>query len=250
MEQGAYTPLQGKVCIVTGAGSGIGKCVSQTFAGSGAAVIAVVHREAEWIAEWNASGNNEIIPYIGDVCDSAFVRQLVADVKARFGRLDALVNVAGIVTYEMLAMVSKDTMRQMFEVNVFAVIELMQYASRVMQRQKSGSIVNIASVVGAQGAAGQLSYSASKGAVIAATKSAAKELAPYGVRVNAVAPGMIATERLSAVAAAKFPQRVEQIRMGRMGTPCEVADACLFFASDASVYVTGQILGVDGSFNP
>ena len=117
-----------------------------------------------------------------------------------------------------------------------------------MCRQRSGSIINISSIVGEKGVSGQLAYSASKGAVIAATKSAAKELASYGIRVNAIAPGMIATERLSAVAESKFPERIRQIGMGHMGTPDDVANACLFFASDMSQYVTGQILGVEGSF--
>ncbi len=249
MSENSSALLKEKICIVTGAGSGIGKCVASSFAEAGAQVVAVVHKKGQdWIEEWNQSGKTPITAYSADVTNSSDVRQLITDTRKNFGRLDVLVNVAGIVTYEYLAMISKESMRNMFEVNVFALIELMQYASRIMTRQNSGSIVNIASIVGEKGAAGQLAYSASKGAVIAATKSAAKELAASGVRVNAIAPGMIATERLSAVASSKFPDRVEQIRMGRMGTPQDVANACLFFASELSAYVTGQILGVEGSF--
>lgn len=242
--------LEGKVCLVTGAAKGIGRCVAESFAREGAQVIAVARQsEVEWISLHNAENENKIRLFSADITDSEAVRELIGTVRKEFGRIDVLANVAGMVTYEMLAMVSKDKMRQMFEVNVFALIELMQYASRLMSRQKSGSIINIASIVGDKGAAGQLSYAASKGAVIAATKSAAKELAASGVRVNAIAPGMIATERLSAIAGEKFPEKVAQIRMGRMGSPQDVADACLYFASDLSCYVTGQILGVEGSFN-
>lgn len=202
----------------------------------------------EWVSEWNSKFPNKIKDYTVDITNSDAIREMIANIRKEYGRIDVLVNNAGIVTYEMLSMVSKQTMREMFEVNVFALIELMQYVSRVMCRQRSGSIINISSIVGEKGVSGQLAYSASKGAVIAATKSAAKELASYGIRVNAIAPGMIATERLSAVAESKFPERIRQIGMGHMGTPDDVANACLFFASDMSQYVTGQILGVEGSF--
>jgi 3-oxoacyl-[acyl-carrier protein] reductase len=134
----------------------------------------------------------------------------------------------------------------MIEVNVVALIHLMTLVSRIMQRQQNGSIINMASMVGVKGAKGQLSYSATKGAVIAATKSAAKELADYHIRVNAIAPGMVGSERFKAVLSEKFAQKINDIPFGRLATPEEVAKLCLFLASDNSSYITGQIIGIDG----
>lgn len=134
----------------------------------------------------------------------------------------------------------------MFEVNVVALIYLMQLVGRVMQRQQGGSIINMASMVGQKGAAGQLAYSATKGAVIAATKSAAKELATSKIRVNAVAPGMVGTERFQNVLKEKFNEKINDVPFGRLAEPEEVANLCLFLASDASSYITGQVIGIDG----
>ena len=156
---------------------------------------------------------------------------------------------AGIVSYEMMSMIDYNKLRKMFDVNVIALINITQTVARVMARQKSGSIINMASIVGLQGAKGQLSYSATKGAVISVTKSAAKELCESGIRVNAIAPGMISSERFQNVMQEKFSNRIETVGFGRLGTPDEVADAFLFFASDESSYITGQVLAVDGCIN-
>ena len=146
----------------------------------------------------------------------------------------------------MLGMISKDNLRRMFEVNVFAMIEMMQYASRLMERNNGGSIINMASIVGTHGAAGQLAYSAAKGAVVALTKSAAKELAHNNIRVNAVAPGMVATKRLVAEMSGRFEDKTNNIGLGRMASPDDIANAFAFLASDSAAYISGQILGVDG----
>ena len=232
--------LQDKVCLVTGAGKGIGRAVAEVFSGHGATVYAAAR-------DTSSLDNGAMIPLLLDVTDSAGVRAAISEIKKTHKRLDVLVNNAGIVSYEPLAMASKGNMRKMFDVNVFALIELMQYASRIMVRQGSGSIINISSIVGVKGAAGQLAYSASKGAVIAATKSAAKELAPTGVRVNTVAPGMVDTKRFCAEMTGRFPEKINCIGMGRLAEPDEIANACLYLASDLASYVTGQIIGVDGS---
>ena len=137
----------------------------------------------------------------------------------------------------------------MFRVNVIAVIELIQLASRLMARTGGGSIVNIASVTAVLGSPGQVAYSATKGAVISLTKSAAKELAPLSIRVNAVAPGIVRTERFAELYESngdKIDQRIQRIALGRLGTPQDVANACAFLASDRASYISGQILGVDG----
>ncbi len=238
--------LENKVCLVTGAARGIGKEIAQMFASEGAVVYAA-DIMLEPLEEWTKASGSNIIPAELDATDSSAVKGIIMRIKKEQGRIDVLVNNAAIITYELLAMVSKDTMRKMFEVNVFATIELMQYASRIMVRQNSGSIINIASIVGVNGAAGQLSYSASKGAIISATKSAAKELAPNKIRVNAVSPGMVGTDRFNAVLNEHFSERTECIGMGRLGTSEDIAKACVFLASDLSEYITGQILGVDGS---
>lgn len=231
--------LRDKICIITGAARGIGRSIAEVFASEGAIVYALdVIEGAE---------SDGILPSICDICDFSAVRNRVMDIKKAHGRIDVLVNCAGIVTYELLSMIDFDKLRKMFDVNVIALINLMQLCSRVMSRQKSGSIINIASMVGKQGAAGQLAYSATKGAVISATLSASKELASSHIRVNAVAPGMVATERFSQVMQANFEEKANDIRWGRLAWPDEIAKACLFLASDMSEYITGQVMGVDGS---
>ena len=161
----------------------------------------------------------------------------------------ALVNNAGVVFNRKLGMIVREETELMFRVNVIAVIEMIQLASRLMARTGGGSIVNIASVTAVLGSPGQVAYSATKGAIIALTKSAAKELAPQGLRVNAVAPGIVKTERFAELYEAsgdKIDQRIQKIALGRLGTPQDVANACAFMASDRSSYISGQILGVDG----
>ena len=233
--------LAGKVALVTGAGRGIGSCIAQRLAREGAVVYALDIPSREFDPDCLAVAK----PVHADVTDSDAVCDVVMQIKKEQGHLDVLVNNAAIITYEPLAMVSKEHMRRMFEVNVFAVIELMQYASRIMARQKSGSIINMASIVGKKGAAGQLIHSASKGAVISATLSAAKELAASGVRVNAIAPGMVGSERFKNEVQ-RFSQKIEDIRVGRIAEPEEIASAIAFLASDDASYITGQIIGMDG----
>jgi len=237
--------LTDKVCLVTGANKGIGRAIAARFASEGATVYANARSEGSLagLIEEHPS----IIPIYFDVTDGAAAKQAIMQIKSGHQRLDVLVNNAGMVTYEMLSMIDFDVFRTMFEVNVVGTLQLMQLASRLMSRQKSGSIINMASIVGAEGSKGQLSYAATKGAVIAATKSAAKELAPLNIRVNAVAPGMVATERFTEVFERSFSDRLDQVGMGRLATPDEVANVCVFLASDMSTYVTGEILGVNGS---
>ena len=165
------------------------------------------------------------------------------------GRIDVLVNNAGVVFNRKMGMIMREETELMFRVNVIAVLELMQMVARFMARNKSGAIVNIASVTAVLGSPGQVAYSATKGAVIALTKSAAKELAPQGIRVNAVAPGIVKTERFAELYEAtgdKIDERINRIALGRLGTPEDVADACAFLASERASYISGQVLGVDG----
>jgi 3-oxoacyl-[acyl-carrier protein] reductase len=165
------------------------------------------------------------------------------------GRIDVLVNNAGVVFNKKIGMILRPETELMFRVNVIAVIEMVQLVSRLMQRNGGGSIVNIASVTAVLGSPGQSAYSATKGAIMSFTKSAAKELAPLGIRVNAVAPGIVKTERFAELyeqSGEKIDARIQRIALGRLGTPEDIAHACAFLGSDRAAYISGQILGVDG----
>ena len=242
--------IKNKVCIVTGAAGGIGRRIAETFSAAGCVVYAVdIQREKldEWVIEWNSSNkNHKIYPVIVDLCDSKLLREMIMDIYKIHKKIDILINNAAVISYEFLSMVSIEKMKTMFQVNVFSLIEMMQYASRVMTKSRSGCIINIASMVGVKGVIGQFSYSVSKGAVVTATKSAAKELAQDNIRVNAVAPGMVGTERFNKVMSENFSSKQSDIPMGRIAKEEEIANLCLFLASDEASYITGQIVGIDG----
>ena len=190
--------LNNKVCIVTGSVRGIGKEIALLFASEGAEVVVNGPRPGsadQWIKE--SVQREHLHSYYFNISDSTSVRQNIMAIKKKFGRIDVLVNNAGVEFNELIGMISRENMEKMFHVNVYGVIEMIQAVSRIMSRNKNGgSIINISSMVGLHGNAGQLVYSATKGAVIAITKSAAKELAPKGIRVNSIAPGLTQTEMM------------------------------------------------------
>lgn len=242
--------LKDKVCLVTGASKGIGRSVAEAFAKQGAVVYANARTPNcidDWATELSAKYQTRVIPVYFDVTDLEASKKAVMQIKAADKRIDILVNNAGMVTYELIPMVQMETFKTMLDVNVVGVFNLLQIVSRVMSRQKSGSIINMASIVGDKGAKGQVSYATTKGAVIAMTKSAAKELASMQIRVNAIAPGMVGTERFKYVFEKSFKDKINNIGMGRLAEPEEIADVCVFLGSDMSSYLTGQIIGVDGS---
>lgn len=242
--------LRNKVCLVTGTSKGIGKQTAELFAYEGGIVYASARSEGSldvWAEEVSNNCIGIIKPIYFDVTDSISIKNSISRIKKEYGKLDVLVNNAGLVTNELLGMISINKMRQMFDVNVFGLMEISQMvATKLMRPNKNGSIINIASVVGVEGCKGQVAYSASKGAVISITKSMAKELAQENIRVNAVAPGVVNTERLRVTIKEKYKGEIPQIGMGRLAEPSEIADACLYFASDLSTYTTGQVLTVDG----
>ena len=232
--------LEGKVCLITGAGRGIGKVIAEQFIADGAIVYANDLNEPE------VEGAK---PICFDVTDTNALKAGLMSIYKVEGRIDVVVNNAAIIANQKLGMVTKPLLEKMYAVNVFAVIDMIQIASRLMARNGGGCFVNMASVTGVVGSPGQVAYSASKGAVIALTKSSAKELAPQGIRVNAVAPGIIKTERFEELYEAsgdKIDQRIGRIALGRLGTPQDIAYAVSFLASDRASYISGHILGVDG----
>lgn len=232
--------LENKVCIITGAGRGIGKVIAEQFIADGAIVYVNDLQEPE------IDGAK---PICFDVTDSAALKAGLMQVYKAEGRIDCIVNNAAIIQNQKLGMVTKQLLEKMYAVNVFAVIDMIQIASRLMARTGGGSFVNMASVTGVVGSPGQVAYSSTKGAVITITKSAAKELAPMNIRVNAVAPGIVKTERFEELYEAtgdKINERIEKIALGRLGTPQDIANAVAFLASDRASYISGQILGVDG----
>lgn len=239
--------LKDKVCIVTGAARGIGKAVAMEFINEGATVFGTDIEEGSMSELVKLS--DRFHPLYFDVTDQTSSKSALMQVKKEKGRIDVLVNNAGVVFNNKIGMITREQTELMFRVNAVAVIELTQLAARIMSRNGGGSIVNIASVTAVLGSAGQSAYSATKGAVISFTKSAAKELAAQNIRVNAVAPGIVKTElfeQLYEVSADKIDKRIEKIGLGRLAEPKDVAQACAFLASDKSSYITGQILGVDG----
>lgn len=244
--------LSEKVCIVTGAAQGIGKAIAERMAADGAIVYACDRVEGAmdgWARDCSGRHQTRVQPLYFDVTDAAAVKSALMSVFKSEKHIDVLVNNAGVVFNKKIGMIVREETELMFRVNVIAVIELVQLVSRLMARTGGGSIVNIASVTAVLGSPGQSAYSATKGAIIAFTKSAAKELAAQGIRVNAVAPGIVKTERFAELYEAsgeKIDARIQRIALGRLGTPADVANACSFLASDRASYISGQVLGVDG----
>lgn len=241
--------LQNKVCLITGASRGIGKETARRYAEEGAILYITDYQDGsleEFASELREIYNTDVTTLYFDVTDENAAKNAIMAVKKGHGRLDVLVNNAGIMRDNVIGMIGSKLVHDVFDINVFAVINMIQLANKLMSRQKSGCIINISSIVGVEGAAGQLVYSASKGAVAALTKAAAKELAPNGIRVNAVAPGLINTGLLQAIGDEKIQENLKNVKMGRLGEPIDVANVLAFLASDLAGYVTGEIIGVDG----
>lgn len=241
--------LSGKVCLVTGASRGIGAATTKRFIEEGAIVYANARSPKNLDAlceEMNSEYPGTVKALYFDVRDEAASKQAIMQIKKEQGKLDVLVNNAGVMKDALIGMISQSLMQEIFDTNVFGVMNMIQLATKLMSRQKSGSIINLSSIVGIEGNPGQLVYSATKGAVAAMTKTAAKELASQGIRVNAIAPGMIDTDMFRSIGNEKMQEHLKHIRMGRLGKPEEVADAIVFLASDLSRYITGDIIGVNG----
>lgn len=241
--------LQGKRVLITGAGRGIGLAIARQFAAQGADLWLNGRDEAaitKVAAELSAEFGVPCQPLCFDVAEPQAVKQAFQQLFQQTRQLDVLVNNAGILDDALIGMVGQQQMERTFSANTYSTLYCSQYAARLMQRSGGGSIINMASIIGRVGNAGQAVYAGSKAAVIGITQSLAKELATNQIRVNAIAPGFIDTDMAHSLPEAKFNERIASIAMGRIGTPDDVAKVALFLASDLAGYVTGQVIGVDG----
>ena len=240
--------LEGKTALITGASRGIGAAIAEDFAKRGARVVLIARSNSvSQMAERLRASGHVAEAVVGDVMNDSNLRSVIQFCRTKFGGVDVVVNNAGILVSGKLGMLRLDDVRRMFEVNVIAMINLTQYAVRAFPRERGGAIINMASIAGTLGIDGLSSYSASKAAVIGFTRAAAKELAPQRIRVNAIAPGFIDTEMARQVSTEWFQKRIEGIRIGRIGKPEDIAHCAAFLAGDESAYITGQVIGVDGS---
>ncbi|KYG92656.1 3-oxoacyl-[acyl-carrier-protein] reductase [Paenibacillus jamilae] len=242
-------PLSGKTALVTGASRGIGRSIALALAEAGANVAvnyAGSEAAATEVAEQIRAKGVEAITVQANVGRADEADQLIRDVIGAWGKIDILVNNAGITRDNLIMRMKEEEFDQVIETNLKGVFNCLKAATRPMMKQRSGRIINISSVVGVLGNAGQANYVAAKAGVIGLTKSSARELASRGITVNCVAPGFIDTEMTQVLADDLRDNMLSGIPLARLGRPEEIADVVLFLASDASSYMTGQTLHVDG----
>ncbi len=242
--------IKGKVAVITGAGRGIGKAIALKFAENGAS-LALISRSDRAIdlAKELAEKGIDAIGYSLDVSDFARVQEVAAEIINHFSRVDILVNNAGITRDMLLLRMTEQDWDQVINVNLKSVFNMTKAFVPQMIKQREGNIINMSSVVGVSGNAGQANYSASKAGIIGFTKSVAKELGARNIRCNALAPGFIETDMTQTLPENMRKQWINSIPLRRSGTPEDVANAALFLASDMSSYITGQVINVCGGLN-
>ena len=241
--------LEGKTAIITGGSRGIGKGIVEIFAQHGANVAFTYSSSAEAsnkIVEEVSKAGVKVKAYKSDAASYDDAQKLVDEVLEEFGSIDILINNAGITKDNLLMRMSEDDFDKVIEVNLKSVFNMTKAVQRTMLKQRKGSIINMSSVVGVKGNAGQANYAASKAGVLGFTKSVALELGSRNIRCNAIAPGFIETERTGKLDETVVESWRNAIPLKRGGTPDDIANVCVFLASDLSAYVTGQVLSVDG----
>lgn len=241
--------LTGKVALVTGAGRGIGRQIALTLAAQNAFVIVNYNgskdKAEETVSEIKAAGG-DAVSYKCNISDFEECQQMITAIIKEYKHIDILVNNAGITRDGLIMKMSEDDYDAVLDTNLKGTFNTIRHMSRYFLKQKSGRIINISSVSGILGNAGQANYSASKAGVIGLTKAVARELASRGITVNAVAPGFVDTDMTDALSDSAKENLISQIPLGRTGKPQDIANAVLFLASDAAGYITGQVLSVDG----
>ena len=241
--------LEGKVAIVTGASRGIGKAIAEQFIAQGAKVAFTYRSSAEAAAALEqelSAGGGTVKGFQSDAASMTDAERLVGEVVEAFGTVDIVINNAGITDDTLLMRMTEEQWDRVISVNLKSCFNLTKAVMRTMLKARSGSIVNISSVVGVQGNAGQANYAASKAGILGFTKSVALELGSRNIRCNAIAPGFIETEMTAKLDADTVQGWRDAIPLKRGGTPEDVANLCVFLASDMSAYITGQTLNVDG----
>jgi 3-oxoacyl-[acyl-carrier protein] reductase len=240
------------VAIVTGSTKGIGLAIARELHNNGW-LVCINGRTQESVASAIASIDPEgqnLVGIICDVTDSAMMREKIREVVASHGRIDALVLNAGVMRTAIIGMIDLDSAKADFELNAISMIDLIQQASKYMSRNKSGSIVLLSSVLGRFGSRGNIVYAASKSAVASVAVNAAKELGRFGIRVNAISPGVVETDLISGLGEESIEEVIIRTPLGRIGKPEDVATLVSFLVSDDSLFITGQNIGVDGGYVP
>ena len=241
--------LEGKTAIITGASRGIGRGIAETFVAHGANVAVTYlssEEKARHLEEELSSAGTKVKGYKSDAGDFSQAEELVKNVMADFGQIDVVINNAGITKDNLLMRISEEDWDRVIDVNMKSVFNMTKAVQRPMLKARKGSIINMSSVVGVKGNAGQSNYAASKAGIIGFSKSIALELGSRNIRCNAVAPGFIETEMTGALDEKTVQGWRDAIPLKRGGSPDDVANLCLFLASDLSTYITGQVINVDG----
>ena len=243
--------LKDKNAVITGCNRGIGKEIVRVFAENGADIWACLRKESKsftkYVRNLEQKHSVKIKPVYFDLANKEQIKEGFQSIKGSKQKVDILVNNAGLIFTALFQMTPMDKLKEIFEINYFSQILLTQYISRLMIRQRSGSIVNISSSAAIEGNEGRTGYASAKSSLIATTKVLARELAPYNIRVNAVAPGLTQTDMMaSSTPEDALQETLNRICMKRVGQPSEIANSVLFLASDLSSYMTSQVLRVDG----
>lgn len=244
--------LDGKVAVITGGSRGIGESIVMNFAKEGADIAFTYvssEEKANAVADAVKALGVKVLAIKSDASDYSQAENLVNNVISQFGKIDILINNAGITKDTLMLRMSEEQWDQVIQVNLKSVFNLTKHALKPMMKQKSGSIINMSSVVGVFGNAGQANYSASKAGIIGFTKSIAKEVGSRNIRCNAIAPGFIETDMTHTLTEDQKKAYTDNIPLKRLGIGADVAQACIYLGSDMSQYVTGQVISVCGGLN-